>query len=271
MPNLSNAQVSQLNNDDTNMRQVGLGTVLEKIIAGGFMNIEPIAGKTNTGYSVIDNCDTLHMSTLSGNTIWNAVADTGMFNNGIASTWLQSLSTSTTLGQTAMATITQTSWAGIDTIGFWAFTDRPLAAGNVQIVLNDTIGGVQTINLPAINPSTFMQWIEIPLGAVARTEIVGYGFKRNVAMAFNLHIDQITGFLAANTSVLGNIPLQTEFTNYSLQTNSPKIVMFPTAAASANTPVVLAENTDYFVGTNTKRIIFMTNQSANTGFVVYMA
>jgi hypothetical protein len=271
MSNLTNAQVSELNNDDTANRQVGLGTLLRKLASGGFMQIEPIVGKVNTGYAIVDACDAKNMATISDPTIFTNALDPAMFNTGTGSNQLSSISNTITVNQTVLRTIGQVSWAASDTIGMWVFTDTALAAGDVQLVLNDTIGGLQYINLPAINPKTDLQWIEIALGATARTEIVGYGFRRHVAKEYNLHVDGIIRFAIAGSSVLGNVPLVTEFSTYAIQTSSPKLVMAASAAASVNTPSVLTENTDYIVGIDTKRIIFMTDQSANTGFVVYMA
>jgi hypothetical protein len=270
MTQLTPLQVSQLNNETPAARRAGLGTIMRKLVAGGFIKLEAIAGKASSNYAQIDACDAKNMATISDPTIFTNSLSTAMFREGTGSNLLQSLTTAAALTQTVMRTVGSVDWHLSDTFGMWVFSDTALASGDVQFVINATTGGLQYINLPAITPGVF-QWIELAKGAVTCADVIGYGFRRHAAKVFNLYVDNMVRFAAAQTSVLGAVPLATNYDNASVITTSPNIMMFPTAAGSANTPAVLTEGTDYIVGVDAKRIIFKTDQSANTGFVHYAA
>jgi hypothetical protein len=270
MTQLTNLQVSQLNNETPAARKAGLGTIMRKLVAGGYIKLEAIVGKANTNYAQIDACDAKNMATISDPTIFTNSLTTAMFREGTGANLIQSLTTAAALTSTVMRTIVSADWHSSDTFGMWVFSDTQLSAGDIQFVINATTGGLQYINLPAITPGVWT-WIEIAKGAVTCSDVIGYGFRRHAAKVFNLYVDNIVRFLAANTSVLGNVPLATDYDNASVITTSPQIVMAALAAASVNTPAVLTEGTDYIVGVDAKRIIFKTDQSANTGFVLYAA
>src|SRR5664280_1111943 len=119
MANLTNLQVSQLNTETPGARKAGLGTVLRKMIAGGYDKYEAIAGTVATHYAQIDACDAKNMATQSDPTVFTNTLTTSLFREGTGCNQLSSLTTAAALTSTVLRTIGSVDWSGADTFGMW--------------------------------------------------------------------------------------------------------------------------------------------------------
>ena len=250
----------KLNNKSLNGN---IGTQLYQLQSGDGTVLEPLAGTVNTHYLAIDDCEALNVDTMSTDTVWKATASTAWFKRGTKSLKLESLTTAA-VGDTAYNVITETSWNGADKFGFWALSNITLSAGDVKFYIKDTDDGEVTIDLPALTGGV-PKWCELSKGALTPSKVTRYGFQRNKAAKFVLYIDQITGYLATETTTLSQVPLET-----AAGTASSLKTMYQAAAeTSPNTFVSWTEGTDYIVAADAKRVIWVTDQHLNTGFVMY--
>jgi len=240
-----------------------LGEHLNNALSKTGMKVEAVTGKVNTGYGLIDDCEAVNMDVESAPTIFHATLVSDKFFKGTKSVQLESLTATATLGQTILNEISSENWSASDRIGFWVFSNIPLAAGNVRFVVHDNVAGAQYVNLPAIESGKPV-WIELDISAMTRTAVIKYGFERKVAKLFKLKVDHITRFADDNTVVLSEVPVERTRSDEYPSVSSVDLSAIKTAETEPNTPSVLVEGTDYLVGADAKRIIFLTDQSAKS-------
>ncbi|MBZ2166298.1 hypothetical protein [Methanobacterium spitsbergense] len=230
--------------------------------------IDVVTGTVNTNFGVIDDCDAKNMTTESGNTIFKNTLSTTRMLKGTGSNKLTSLSNNAALTHTVMKTGITADWSASDKFGMVVFSDKNLAAGDVQFVINATTGGLQYINLPTITRGIPV-FVELSKGAVTCADVIGYGFRRHCAKTFNLYIGTIVRYLAAESSVLEEIPTM-RVTAVSEPTKSTvDIIGVLASAESSNAPIKLVEDTDYMINPVNKRVIWMTDQSLKAGTADY--
>jgi hypothetical protein len=265
---LTKQNLSDLNNISHGARRAGLGTKLQSALSGTNKMVEAITGLVNTNFAVIDACDAKNMATESDVTIFSNTLQTTRFYKGTGSNVLKSLTSASALTHTVMRTVSSVDWSGSDKFGMMVFSNVALAEGDVQFVINATTGGLQYIDLPAIASGT-PTWIELAKGAVTCADVIGYGFRRRTTKKFELTVDSIVRFLAAQSVVLGQIPAARVTAVPGIIKSSCDIIVQLIEETGHQTTAKLTEDTDYLIGKDTKRIIFMTDQSTKTGFVDY--
>jgi hypothetical protein len=208
------------------------------------------------------------MSTESDATIFKATLSTNRIYKGTGSIKLTSLTSAAALTHTVLKTAITANWSASDKFGFWAYSDKNLVAGDVQFVINATTGGLQYIDLPAI-PRGVPIFVELSKGGVTCTDVISYGFRRHAAKTYNLYVDNIVRYLAAESSVLSQTPLMRTTALGSVGKSSVDIVAWLIAFGSVNTTVDMVEDTDYIINPANKRVIWMTDQSLKSGIADY--
>ncbi len=158
-------------------------------------------------------------------------------------------------------TITADDLEANESIGCWLYPSVSIASGDLQILLTDD-GGARNFNIGALTASKW-NWTEVDISSLAAgtgNVVTEFGITltaqgATALGAFNLYMDQCYKWDATDEEALGTAILQDGVLN---------VIAVATAAASANTPSVLAEGTDYFVHYETGNdfIVWMTDQSA---------
>jgi hypothetical protein len=248
MPKLTTEQILHFNR-----RVPGLGTVLQGLEAGYNSMKDYFDGTINTGNALVDNCDAVNMSTVDNAALFNPVSDTVTFFKGTGSVKLEAL-TATATGMKIYKIITSANWGGSNKIGFIAQSDIALAAGDVKFYIKDNVAGDQYVSLPALSAGV-PKYVELDISALTLTAVVRYGFQCNKAAIFNVNIDNIVQYQSANSVVLSQTPVLGD---------SVRISTLLKAATATHTRAALVEDTDFAVIYDSKRIIFLTNQSGNS-------
>lgn len=206
-------------------------------------NVEVHTGQVNTDYGLISLCDALDLDQNDNTAIFEGTLDAVTFYKGIGSLQLES-KTADPAGTHRCYEIFggPQNWNAADNIGFWMLTDTDLNDGDLQIYIDDGVGGPQYINVPALTQAAGWTWVEVALGATVIGAVNNVGFQRNVAATFVVHVDHIIRFDATNTLTLAQNPTK----------ESAQILDY-------TTPATLVEDTDVIFGD--RRVIYMTDQS----------
>ncbi|MFA6046258.1 MAG: hypothetical protein WC718_14840 [Phycisphaerales bacterium] len=166
----------------------------------------------------------------------------------------------------AKRTITGDNLEGNESVGAWFYPTVALAAGDIQVLLTDN-GGARTFTNTVALPATTWTWQEFDIGALAAgtgDTVTEFGVTltgQNIATlgAFSLYLDGAWKWDADAEEALGTAILQDGVLS---------VMTIATAAATDNTPAMLAENTGYFVhyepGGN-DFLVTITDQSAASG------
>ena len=247
----SNALKNRLNQKLATISRT-IGTTLQGMYQLTQLKIEHFDGTNNTGNVLLDNCEALNIDTFDTDTIFKAVLDETFAVKGDASIKLQSLTTAAIGDHKAYNTITSEDWTGTTHILLAVRPDRSLDAGDVQLYIKDTSAGDQYVNLPALT-SGVTEWIEVSLSGKTITAITRYGFKRNVAELFNLNIDAIYRIGSTMLKTLSEEPVNVVEFSSILKANT-----------GTHERTDLVEDTDYVLATDTKHVIFLTDQSTKT-------
>lgn len=257
MPALTPKQVTLLNKMTPGPARggVNLGTLLQQILKNQQVKVEGFAGTAATGNALINNMDALVFNNNDTAANFIAAADTVNFYKGVGANKLKSLTTAA-IGDKSYVTIGSVDWSASNRVGFWAFSDIALNAGDLRFYVYT--GTAQYANVPAI-PAGVYTWVEVDISAMTSlTTVTQYGFQRNKAAIFNVDIDHLARFNTAAISTLNQIPVGIVQLNQIL-----------TANTGTHTFTALVEDTDYILGANARHIIYLTNQSANSIMAYY--
>lgn len=228
-----------------------LGDRIQKVEAARNIKFDVFDGMVNTGASVISTCETLFLNTFDSATLFKAVLTTTNKRKGTNCISLQSLDDLEVGNHKAYAVIDSENWSGSNRIGFWIYADTTLDAGALQLHIKDSVAGNQTVNLPEISVGV-PTWVELDISALTLTDVEEFGFKRNDSLVFRAYVDQIVRFNTTNTVTLSSDPAF----------ESAQILGIPLEEASHHQFTKLVEDTDYILGVDTGRVIFLTDQSA---------
>ena len=258
MPKLTNAQVVRLNNSSPGAKQVGLGTVLQRLLMGTDRRMESFDGTNITGNAAVDECDSNVMSTRDNAAIFNSEVDTAWKMKGTGSVKLSSPGIVTAGDHKCYRIISSADWSESTRVGFWARSDVSLAAGDVQLYIRDNVASDQVVNLPALTAGVPV-WCELDVSALTLSAVIRYGFKRNIAKIFNLNVDFIHRYKNTMMATLTGTPVGVVVINTLVKANT-----------GTHTLTTLTEDTDFIIGTDVKRIIFLTDQSTKACVASYM-
>lgn len=259
MTKLTDSQVSRLNNSSPAAKKVGLGTIIQSLLMGTYQRRESFDGTNITGNAVVDACDTNVMDHKDDAAIFTTALDTSYKVKGTGSVKLQSLTAATAGDHKAYEVISSADWSESTRVGFWARSDISLDAGDVQLYIKDNVAGDQVVNLPALVAGV-PKWCELNISALTLTAVIRYGFKRNKAAIFNLNVDFIHRYKDTMLATLTSTPQGPVVINTLVKANT-----------GTHTMATLTEDTDYIIGTDSKRIIFLTDQSTKACVASYMA
>ena len=254
MPKLTDQEVLKFNQRVPGIQgKSGLGTILQSLLGRSNSVTEYADGVINTGNAVVDDCETVNMSTKDDATKFTNVADAVKFYKGAGSNKLEALTTTAT-GSKVYRTIVSADWSLSNRIGFYAFSNISLSAGDVKLYIKDTVAGDQLVNLPALTGG-IPKFVEIDVSGLTLTAVVRYGFQCNKAAIFNLNVDQITRYATASCVSLAQTPVIG---------NAVKVSSLLKAATGTHTRVALTEDTGFMVAPDPKRIIMLSDQSLNS-------
>lgn len=153
-------------------------------------------------------------------------------------------------------------WTDDEAVGMWIWSDTALTAGDLTLVITDSVAGDTAVNFPAVT-SLSWQWIEIDISGVANASkdvITALSVKLSAAGAvvasggaFNVYMDFIVKWDVGDEDSLG-VAILTDGV-MSLTT----VTATDASAASAN----LVLYTDYFVHyqSGSDAVVMMTDQS----------
>lgn len=227
------------------------------------LTIEGFDGVVNTGYALIENCDANFVTTEDGNTIFDSDLDAVTFKEGTGSVKISSL-TSDPIGVTPYRcydnAVGSVDWETTSNrIGFWVRSDTALSLGDLQVYINDTVAGDQYIDVPAVATIDTWQYVELDLSTVTATSVDEFGFSRGVAGTFVAHVDSIVRYNTSGDVILSQTPVD----------DGIIILSEVKANTGVHTKSTLVKGTDYWVDVDNKRVIFITDQSANTMLCFY--
>lgn len=198
-------------------------------------------------------------------------ADTTYYRVGSTS-YKMAIATTADADDGAIIDITNDNLESNESIGFWIYSDLGLAAGDLTLLIDDTSADTD-FDLPEIVPYKW-QWVEIDVTSLAAgtgdvVDKVGItlsaaGAAKAAQQAFNVYLDGMFKWDSTDEETLGVALVQDGVLG---------ILAVATAAGSANTHSLLAEQTDYGVNYQTGNdvIFWITDQSANsnTAMVAY--
>lgn len=160
-------------------------------------------------------------------------------------------------------TITSDDLQNNESIGLWLYPSVSVASGDLQVLLTDD-GGARTLAIPALAANKW-NWVEVDVSSLDGTTgnaITEFGITlttqgATALAAFNLYLDAAYKWDATDEEALGNAILPSGVLN---------VMAIATLAASANTPSVLTEFTDYIIHYENGNdfIVWVTDQSANS-------
>ena len=169
-------------------------------------------------------------------------------------------------------TITQDNLTGNESIGFWLMTDKATASGDLDLTVDDTDGTDQAYVLPATAAGVW-EWVELDVSGcdancdtadgiqVLLTAQGAAAFGVATGETLNVYLDAMYKWDADNEEALGSAIVQDGVLSVA------KVVV---AQDQVNTPVDLAEYTDYFVHyeSGVDFIVTVSDQSAAAGIAL---
>lgn len=236
----------------------GLGNIIEDLQSGTELQLEGSDLTNNTGNVLLDNCEAANMDVIDTPTVWSGEVSNAWKMKGTYSFKLSSLTTDNIGTHKVSNTIASENWTNTDTIGFWAYSDIALAAGKLQVAIKSTSAGWQYANVPALVAGV-PKFCEVDISLLTKTDVVGYGFKRNKVAIFNVWIDQIYKLNSTMRISLTNTPI----------TDTVQILAVLKAETGANTFTAISRDTDFVECPTGKHIYFLTDQSSKTGIIAY--
>lgn len=229
---------------------------------------------------------------------WTAVdagttvsADTTYYRVGAKSLKILFKTTATTASG-AQATESNINLSTDTSVGAWIYTTNALAAGDLVLKITDTVAGVTSVNVPAVDTINKWTWVEIDISGITSTsrDVVSKlaitlstaGVVKSTASAFSVYIDFMVGWASSDEITLGVPVLNGGVLGVTGTTYTTASVVTGVSVAGSNPPVtsvtptsgtvmsmIVGENlvayTDYFVayrGTSASVIVPITNQSA---------
>jgi len=169
-------------------------------------------------------------------------------------------------------TITQDDLSGNGHVGFWLMTDKATASGDLDLTIDDTDGTDQAYVLPATAAGVW-EWVELDVSGcdancntadgiqVLLTAQGAAAFGVATGETLNVYLDAMYKWDADNEEALGSAIVQDGVLSVA------KVVV---AQDQVNTPVDLAEYTDYFVHyeSGVDFIVTVSDQSAAAGIAL---
>jgi len=232
------------------IKNVGIGTMVN--------------GTTNTVITDIGDSETPA-------TDWTAIdADTVMSNDGTyyrQGTASLKMAVAATADATdgctnALATGDQ-DWSADESVGMWFYATTTLAAGDLTLIITDSVAGDTSVNFPAYATANKWEWIEIDISGVADAskdvitdlsiELSAAGAVVAAGAAFDVYMDFIVKWDGADEDSLGAAILQDGVLSLT------RIDATDAGATSAN----LVEYTDYFIHyqSGNDAVVMITDQS----------
>lgn len=259
MTALNDNKRNMLNNLNRQTKNAKLGTQIQNLQIGANFYLEGFDGTNNTGNALVDSCDSLTINTFDDASTFNAILDETYYRKGTASIRLISHNQDVIGDDKAYRIISSADWSQSKYIGFWAFPGRDISAGDVKFYVKDNVAGDQFIDLPAMTAGEY-KWVEIDISTLTRTAVIRYGFKRNLAAVLDLNIDTIYRYKDTMLHTLENVPVSEGHT---------QILTMLQANSGVHSMSRIVEGTDYIVAPDTKRIIFLTDQSTKSCLCAY--
>jgi len=244
----------------------GTGDVVNKIVGipklGAFALGASTNGTTNTVGGYID--DTPAGEWVGTTNVTDATEAT-IFRKGAASLSL-SFAAAAVAGNGADNTLAggDQDWTDDESVGLWVYSTAALTAGDVVLEITDSVAAASLVDFPAVAANTWT-WCELDISGVDNTSkdvIQSIAIDLSTAGAtaqgaFVLYCDYMYKWDGATEEALG------------LDIYEDGVVAafaVVTAAAGANTPILLAEGTDFIVHYETGNdfLVAVTDQSANS-------
>ncbi len=179
-------------------------------IPTGFTHIDGVYYCSSIGNSeVIDSCD----SVWTAGTNVTASIDTSIEKEGSGCAKLVVAAgaiADAIIGYHAISSLDLSDMAEVE---IWIYSTQTLAAGDLELVLDDTaacVSGVESIDIPATTAYTWTRHVLTLANPSSDTAIISVGIKMKTDYAFTLYIDDILG-VDANSRVW--LPLHTDYWN----------------------------------------------------------
>ncbi|MCC6490681.1 MAG: hypothetical protein IT364_24560 [Candidatus Hydrogenedentes bacterium] len=244
----------------------GTGNVVNKFTGipklAGFAVAGSTNGTTNTVGAYIDETPA---GEWTGTTNVTDSTESTTFRKGTASLKL-AFTAAAVAGNGADNTLSggDQDWTDDESVGLWVYSSAALTAGDVVLEITDSVAAASLVDFPAVAANTWT-WCELDISGVENTSkdvIQSIAIDLSTAGAtaqgaFNLYCDYMWKWDGATEEALG------------IDIYEDGVVAafgVVTAAAGANTPILLAEGTDFIVHYETGNdfLIAVTDQSANS-------
>ena len=182
--------------------------------------------------------------------------------------------TTATAGDGVHAVPSTYDFSSDESIGFWAYVTKALAAGDLLFNITDSVAGVSSVAVPALTANTW-QWVELDISGIADAsmDVVNdlsftlstAGATKAAAGAFSLYLDGAYKWDATEEKALG-VAIQQDGV-----LGVTRLVV--TGAVTGLDGASAVEGTDFFVAyrTGSDSLVIITDQSASvlTTLVAY--
>ncbi len=244
----------------------GDGATFQKLT--GRLNIRQAAGVglVNTGYLLIEDAETI--------SDWTATSNVTQGQNATNFRWgsnsLQlAFSAAAVAGNGSAYTISNGNWSGNENLGFWIRTDTALAAGDLVVEITDGTAGAATANVPAVSTTSTWTFVTVDISGISdagKDDVDGFSIELSsqgatALAAFTIQLDNVIKWDNSGDLAIGGTVLDGGMIG---------VAALTTAEDQANTPVMLAEGTDFWVRPGASAmLIFITDQSAVSVLATY--
>jgi hypothetical protein len=233
----------------------------------GTMTNGTAAAKTK---ALMDDTPAAEFSAVTVTTAPTDTQDSTIARKGTNSLKLAFASTSAAGDGVQWTAFASENWEAQESVGFWIYSDRALAAGDLSFVTVDSTGDV-AFNIPAVATANTWTWVEVDISGLAAgtgDAVTNYKILLTTAGAaahgaFNVYIDGAYKWDATEELTLG-VDL----------VDSPGAVRSVLGITKANTGThdmtALVEDTDYFVHSESGNdfLVTITDQSTRAAIAL---